>query len=115
MKASLRAKLESLDRRLAELDAILASPDVLRDLDRYRALTRERAEIGPVVARFNDYRRAEDDVAEANEMARDPELKAYAAEEHAAATGRTEALAADLQRMLLPKDPNDERNVFLEI
>jgi peptide chain release factor 1 len=90
-------------------------PDAVRDLDRYRALTRERAEIEPVVARFREYEQAEGDVATANEMARDPELKAFAEEEHAHATARMSTLAADLQKMLLPKDPNDERNVFLEI
>jgi len=115
MKSSLRTKLESLTRRLAELDAVLSSADVVRDLDRYRALTRERAEIEPVVARFGDYERAEGDVGAADEMARDPQMKAFADEEHATATNRMAALAADLQRMLLPKDLNDARNVFLEI
>jgi peptide chain release factor 1 len=115
MKLSLRTKLESLAHRLAELDATLSAEDAVRDLDRYRALSRERSEIEPVVARFGEYRRAEEDVATANEMARDPQMKAFAAEEHAAATAKTEALAAELQRMLLPKDPSDERNVFLEI
>ena len=115
MKSSLRNKLESLARRLAELDATLSSEDAVRDLDRYRALTRERADIEPVVARYREYVRAEDDVATANEMARDPQMKAFADEEHATATSRMAELAADLQRMLLPQDPNDERNVFLEI
>jgi peptide chain release factor 1 len=115
MKTSLRLKLESLAYRLAELDATLSSPDAVRDLDRYRALTRERAEIEPVVVRFREYEQAEGDIATANEMARDPEMKAFAEEEHAQATSRMTSLAADLQKMLLPKDPNDERNVFLEI
>ena len=115
MKFSLRTKLESLAHRLAELDATLSSEDVVRDMDRYRALTRERAEIEPVVARFAEYERAEGDLADRRDMARDPQMKAFAEEEHAAATARMEVLTADLQRMLLPKDPNDERNVFLEI
>src|SRR5438046_2914838 len=115
MKSSLRNKLESLARRLTELDANLSSEDVVRDMDRYRALTRERADIEPVVARYKEYALAEADVATANEMARDPQMKAFADEEHASATLRMGALAADLQRMLLPQDPNDERNVFLEI
>jgi len=115
MKSSLRTKLESLAHRLAELDATLSSEEVVRDMDRYRALTRERSEIEPVVAHFAEYERAESDVATADEMARDPQMRAFAAEEHAAASAKMEALAADLQKMLLPKDPNDERNVFLEI
>ena len=115
MKSSLRTKLESLAHRVAELDAVLSSPDVVRDLDRYRALTRERSEIEPVVARFHEYEHAEGDVAAANEMARDPQMKAFADDEHALATVKMAALEADLQKMLLPKDPNDDRNVFLEI
>jgi peptide chain release factor 1 len=115
MKLSLRSKLESLAHRVAELDAVLASPDAVRDLDRYRALTRERAEIEPVVVRFREYEHAEGDVETATEMARDPEMKDFAEEERAQASAKMAALAADLQRMLLPKDPNDERNVFLEI
>jgi peptide chain release factor 1 len=115
MKSSLRTKLESLTHRLAELDAVLSSPEVVRDLDRYRALNRERAEIEPVVTRFREYEQAEGDVATASEMARDPEMKAFADEERAESTAKMVALEADLQRMLLPKDPNDERNVFVEI
>ena len=115
MKPSLRTKLESLAHRVAELDAVLSSPEIARDMDRYRALTRERAEVEPVVARFHEYVRAEGDVAAANEMAHEPEMKAFADEEHDEATARMAALEADLQRMLLPKDPNDDRNVFVEI
>ncbi|MEO8302865.1 MAG: peptide chain release factor 1 [Betaproteobacteria bacterium] len=115
MKPSLRSKLESLAHRVAELDVVLSSPEIARDMDRYRALTRERAEVEPVVARFREYERAEGDVAAANEMAREPEMKAFAEEEGVAATARMTTLEADLQRMLLPKDSNDDRNVFVEI
>jgi peptide chain release factor 1 len=115
MKSSLRTKLETLTHRLAELDAVLSSPDAVRDLDRYRALNRERAEVEPVVARFREYELAEGDVAAVDEMARDPKMRAFAEEERAEATAKVAALAADLQKMLLPKDPNDDRNVFLEI
>ena len=115
MKSSLRSKLESLAHRLAEIDAMLSASDVVSDLDRYRSLTRERAEIEPVVARFGEYQRAEEDIATAGEMAHDPQMKAFAEEERVAATARTAALEADLQKMLLPKDPSDERNVFVEI
>jgi len=115
MKASLRNKLESLVRRLVELDATLSSEDAVKDMDRYRALSKERADIEPVVETYREYGRAEEDIVAADEIARDPAMKDYADEEHAAATARKEALAATLQRMLLPNDPNDERNVFLEI
>jgi peptide chain release factor 1 len=115
MKPSLRTKLETLARRLVELDVTLASEDVVRDLDRYRALTKERAGIEPVVLRFREYLAAEADQAAADDMARDPAMKAFAEEERANATATMARLEADLQRMLLPADPNDERNVFLEI
>ena len=115
MKASLHTKLDQLALRLAELDVTLAAPDAARDLDRYRALTKEHAELAPVVARFQEYKAAEHDAAAADELAQDPAMRAFADEERSAAQERMTSLAADLQRMLLPKDPNDERNVFLEI
>jgi len=115
MKTSLRAKLDGLAMRLAELDHLLAAEDATRDLDRYRAMTREHAEIGPVVARFHDYETAERDLTAAAAFAHDPEMKALAAEEEADAQARIVRIGEELQAMLLPKDPNDERNVFLEI
>jgi len=115
MKPSLRLKLEQLAARRDELEAMLAAEDATRDMDRYRALTREHAEIDPVVARFGELQRAERDLATAADFARDPGMKDFAAEERAGALARMAALETDLQAMLLPKDPNDERNVFLEI
>ena len=115
MKQSLRTRLDQLSARLMELDALLAAEDATRDLDRFRSLSRERAEIEPVVARFGDFRRAEDDVAAAIELAHDPQMREYADEERRAAETRIDALTGELQAMLLPKDPSDERNVFVEI
>jgi peptide chain release factor 1 len=115
MKPSLTLKLDQLTARLQEIDRIVASEDATRDLDAYRRLTREHAEISPVVALFADYRRAEGDLAAAHEMAADPAVREFAEEEAAGAKSRMEALEAQLQKALLPKDPNDERNVFLEI
>jgi peptide chain release factor 1 len=115
MKASIAAKLASLDSRLKEIDSRLSDPGVVNDLDNFRKLSQERAEIEPVVALFNDFRKAEGDVAAAEEMAKDAEMRAFAEEEIAAGRGRLAALEAELQKMLLPRDPNDERNLFLEI
>ena len=78
MKESLRVKLDQLASRLAEVDALLAAEDATRDLERFRALSKERADLEPVVARFRDYRRAEDDVAAADELARDPSMREFA-------------------------------------
>ena len=115
MKQSLRLKLDQLSARLAELDALLAAEDATRDLDRYKAWSRERAEIDPVVARFGEFGMAEADLATAVELAHDPSMRDYAEAERRAAELRIGTLEGELQAMLLPKDPSDERNVFVEI
>ena len=98
MKSSLRNKLESLARRLVELDAKLSSEDAVRDMDRYRALTKERADIEPVVARYPRVQLAPRPTSRRPTRWRAiPQMKAFADEEHAAATARMETLAADLQ------------------
>jgi peptide chain release factor 1 len=115
VKRSLRTKLDQLSARLAELDALLAAEDATRDLERYRSLARERAEIDPVVARFGEIEKAEGDLATAAELAHDPQMREYADDERRTAEARLAALTGELQAMLLPKDPSDERNVFIEI
>ena len=115
MKSSLRTKLDQLAMRLDELDHLLAAENATRDMDRYRSLSREHAEIDPVVARFREYTQAEVDLAAAAQFGVDPEMKSLADEERASAEARIDRIGAELQSMLLPKDPSDERNVFLEI
>jgi len=115
MKPSLRAKLDQLAIRLVELNHLLAAEDATRDMDRYRAMAKEHAEIDPVVGRFSEYTRAEDDLATAIELSGDPEMKELAEEERRSAQARIETIGGELQAMLLPRDPNDERNVFIEI
>jgi peptide chain release factor 1 len=115
MKPSLRTRLDQLSARLQELDALLAAEDATSDLERYRTLSRERAEIDPVVGRYAEFARAEADLATAAELAHDPEMREFADEERKAAEMRLERLRGELQAMLLPRDPNDERNVFVEI
>jgi peptide chain release factor 1 len=115
MKLSLANKLTQLSARLEELDGLLAAPDVTRDLDRYRALSRERAEIAPIVALHRDWQQAERDLSAAQEMLADPDTKSFGDDEAKSAKATMERLEDELQRVLLPRDPNDERNVFLEI
>lgn len=115
MKASMQAKLDQLTQRLVELDGLLSQSDVTRDLDNYRKLTREHAELAPVVEQYRQYRDAQDDVAAAQEMAADPEMREFAEDEAANARARMEDMEGTLQRMLLPRDPNDDRNIYLEI
>ena len=115
MKQSIRDKLENLVGRLDELDRILASGEATRDMDQYRKLAREHAELGPVVALYAQWRQADDDLASAQEMLADPELRELAEAEMASAKERLPQIESELQKLLLPKDANDERNVFLEI
>ncbi|WP_150561252.1 peptide chain release factor 1 [Pandoraea bronchicola] len=115
MKASMQAKLDQLTQRLVELDGLLSQSDVTRDLDNYRKLTREHAELAPVVEQYRQYREAQNDVVAAQEMAADPEMREFAEDEAANARVRMDDMEGTLQRMLLPRDPNDDRNIFLEI
>ncbi|HEU0229283.1 MAG TPA: peptide chain release factor 1 [Burkholderiaceae bacterium] len=115
MKSSVRNRLEQLSHRLIEIDALLAEPDIAGDMDRFRKLSRERAELEPVVEAFRAYTSAEADVQVATEMLADPDMKAMAEEELKLGRARIEQLNADLRVLLLPRDPDDGRSVFLEI
>ena len=115
MKDSMRAKLAQLSRRLTEIDAALSREDAALDMDQYRRLSRERAEIEPLVLGFHQYLAATQDLASAQQMLADPEVRALAEEEEVSARKRIVTLEEDLQRLLLPTDPNDERNIYLEI
>jgi peptide chain release factor 1 len=115
MKPSIASKLAQLGARLEELTMLLSSEDVTRDMDNYRKLTREHAEIGPVVDLYAAYRKAERDVAAALEMAGDPEMRELAEAEVREGRQQLEQIEAQLQTLLLPRDPSDERNIFLEI
>ena len=115
MKSSVRSRLEQLSRRLIEIDALLAEPDAANDMERFRKLSRERAELEPVVTAFASFTRAEDDLASAQQMLSDPEMKAMAQEEIETSKATIEKLEGELQILLLPRDPDDGRSVFLEI
>lgn len=111
----MRGRLEQLARRLIEVDALLAEPEIGADMEKFRKLSRERAELEPVVAVFNAFTACEDDVATAVELLSDPEMKAMAEDEIKSGRAKLEALAADLRILLLPRDPDDDRSLFLEI
>jgi peptide chain release factor 1 len=115
MKSSIASKLEQLARRLGELTRLVSSEDAVRDMDSYRKLTREHAELTPVVALYETFKQAEADARTAQEMLADPQMKAFGEAELRAARERMAALEAELQTLLLPRDPDDERNTFLEI
>ena len=108
-------KLDHLAERLVEINQLLMQEGSTSNMDNYRKLNREHAELTPVVELYQSYQQAQTDIESAQEMAADPEMREFAQEEieHAKATMAT--LVDDLQKMLLPKDPNDERNILLEI
>ena len=107
MKPTLRAKLDSLVARRADLERLLASEDATRDMEKFRNYSREHADVSSIAALYEDYRKSEGDAEAARELELPEEVKTA----HAA----MERLEAELQKALLPKDPNDERNIFLEI
>jgi peptide chain release factor 1 len=115
MKASLRARLDQLSARLLELDRLLSEETAASDMDSFRKLAREHSELSAVVGLYSEFKQAESDADAAREMAADPAMRSFAEDELKSARVRMEALAAELQKALLPKDPNDERNTFLEI
>jgi peptide chain release factor 1 len=112
MKPSMRTKLEHLDTRLAELNSLLTLEESTKDMDVYRKLTREHSDIATVVEQFGLYRQAEADLAAAEGMRADPEMKVFADEEQKAAAAKMIELEASLQKALLPKDENDESALF---
>lgn len=117
MKNSIRSKLEHLVERLDEVNALLSDPDIISDQKKYTGLTKEHAQITPIVAIFNAFTSAEGDLAEAKEMllSGDPDLKEMAQEEIPELNKQIEQYENDLQMMMLPKDPRDDSNIFLEI
>jgi peptide chain release factor 1 len=115
MKQFLRQQLERYPVRLKELDFFLSQPDVVGNMDRFRALTREHAEVSTVAALYERFREREAGLAQAQEMLADPEVAEMAREEIAAIEVELPELEDELQRMLLPKDPDDARSTFIEI
>ena len=115
MKPSLASRLDQLTTRRTELERLLSDPQATADLDRYRSLTREHAELGPLVESHALYRAALADEKAAHDLQSDPETKSFADEELASARARMAELDVTLQRLLLPRDPDDASPMFLEI
>ena len=109
---------ETLDRqqwRLEELDALLSAPDVVNDMARFRQLSREHAELSELGALYKQYQQRTLDLTEAQSLLKDPERADMAAEEITACEADLLRLDEALQALLLPRDPDDERNAYLEI
>ena len=117
MKASLLSKLETLADRHEEVSALLGDAETIADQNKFRDLSREYAELENVVRCYGDYAQVKEDLAEAELMLAedDAELRDMAKEEISSGTQRLESLERELQTLLLPRDPRDSHNVFLEV
>ncbi len=115
MKPSLLGKLQQLADRLQAVDSLLSAPEIANDMNEFRKLSKERADLAPVVEIFSQYESLQNDLNAATEWLGDPELKAFAVDEIQRLKLAIEDKTAALQKLLLPKDPNDERDVIMEI
>ena len=115
MKPFLRTQLERFARRLQELDFLLSREDIMADMAQYRAISKEHAEVTQIAGRYARYLQREADLAGARDMLTDPDMAEMAQEEIAGCEAELAQLEDELQRLLLPKDPDDARNAFLEI
>ena len=117
MKESVVRKLEHLVERFEEVQALLGDPDVIGNQDKFRNLSKEFSQLEGVVDGFNAYQQAQENLSSAQEMMNedDAEMREMAQEEYKEAKSEIERLETDLQLLLLPKDPNDDNNCFLEV
>jgi len=115
MKPSMIRKLASLSERLEEINRLMSAENATSNMDNYRKITQEHAEITPIVEQYRAFEQVEADMNEALRMLSDPDMKEFAQDEITQGKSKLEAIETALQKLLLPKDPNDERNLFLEI
>lgn len=117
MKASLHTKLDKLCERFEELAALLSDPETLSQQDKFRDYSKEYAELEPVIQAYNRYTQQQENLSAAEAMTQDddPEMREMGREEAAELKAGLADLEAELQRLLLPRDPNDSRNIFLEV
>jgi len=115
MKDSILARLDQLAERFEELNALLGDAGVINDQPQFRKLSKEHAEIEPVVQVLLAYRRTQADQTASRELLSDPDFRELAEQDIRDADQRLVALEAELQRLMLPKDPNDTCNIYLEV
>ena len=111
----LEEKLKALDRQYAELEARLAAPETYDDPTRVARLNKEQRDLEPVVTAYRTYVRRQKDLADAQALMSDPDMKELAQEEYQAAKADLERLVEEIRILLLPRDPNDDKNVIVEI
>jgi peptide chain release factor 1 len=117
MKSSILAKLDLLTDRYEEVGALLSDAEIISDQDKFRGLSKEYAELEPVIFAYRSFNQVHNDINEAEKFLKDsdPDIREMANEEIRAGESDLQGIEVDLQRLLLPKDPNDGKNVFLEI
>ena len=115
MKPSMQKKLAALSDRIQELNSLLSSETITNDMDQYRKITKEHSDVTPIVDEYLAYKKNEDNLNEAQAMLSDPEMKEFAQEEIEQCKLKLVTIEDNLQKLLLPKDPNDEKNIFIEI
>jgi len=115
MKPSMQKKLAGLSDRIQELNTLLSTETITNDMDQYRKITKEHSDITPIVEEYHAYKKNEENLNEAQSMLSDPEMKEFAQEEIEQCKLKLVTIEDNLQKLLLPKDPSDEKNIFLEI
>ena len=117
MKASIRNRLESVRDRFEEVSGLLSDPDIIGDQNQFRDLSREYSKLEPVVGMFRQYESMDEDIVAAEEMANDAddEVRRMGQEELASLTENRDELLLELQKALIPPDPRDDSNVYLEV
>ena len=115
MQDFLRNQLERYAQRLQELDFLLSREDIMGDMKQYRTISREHADVTAIASRYTRYLQTEADIAAAREMLDDPDMAEMAQEEMGSGEAELFKLEDELQRLLLPKDPDDARPAFVEI
>ncbi len=115
MKISMQNKLSALSKRIEELNGELSREDATKDMERFKKISKEHSDILPVVDIYKDYLKFDKDILDAKEMLSDPEMKTFAQAEIDKSKLELERIEKELQTLLLPKDLNDDKNIFLEI
>ena len=115
MKSFLRSKLETISERLLDVESLLSKPDIMADMKAFRTLSQEHAQVTPTAGRYARYQQIERDIASARDMLQDADMAEMAREEIASGEAQLLKLEDELQRLLIPRDPDDARAAFIEI
>ena len=108
-------RLQNIQAKYKELVEELTHEDILQDYNKLRKLSKEKADLEEIVLKYQEFLKCDETILEAKEMLNDPDMRELAEEEIATATESKERLEKELQLLLIPKDPNDDKNIIMEI